>query len=84
MKSNAACWRHPATALVIATISLTACATGGSDRCGAVCPPGVAYDQAMRDRAAAELDALPEDAALVGMMADYAVMRAQARVCEAG
>ncbi|MFV0410418.1 MAG: hypothetical protein ACK5LJ_12210 [Paracoccus sp. (in: a-proteobacteria)] len=66
---------------MIATISLTACATGGFDRGSAVCPPVVAYDQAMRDRAAAELEALPEDAALVGMMADYAVMRAQARVC---
>jgi len=62
-------------------ISLTACATGGSDPGRAGCPPVVAYDQAVRDRAAAELEALPEDAALVGMMADYAVMRAQARVC---
>ncbi|AUH33141.1 hypothetical protein CUV01_06815 [Paracoccus tegillarcae] len=81
MTSNAVCWRHPATALVIAMISLTACATGGSDPGGAVCPPVVAYDQAMRDRAAAELEALPENAVLVRMMADYAVMRAQARVC---
>lgn len=83
MKLNAACWRLPAPALVIATISLTACATGGSDPGSAACPPVVAYDQAMRDRAAAELEALPDDTALVGMMADYAVMRAQARVCEA-
>ena len=65
-------------------ISLTACATGGSDRGGAVCPPVVAYDQAVGERAAAELEALPDDAALVGMMADYAVMWAQARACEAG
>ena len=62
-------------------ISLTACATGGSDPGGAVCPPVVAYDQAVQDRAAVELETLPEDAALAGMMADYAVMRAQARVC---
>lgn len=81
MTSNAACWKHPATALVIATISLTACATDRSDPGGAVCPPVVAYDQALQDRAAAELEALREDAALVGMMADYAVMRAQARAC---
>ncbi|WP_322626740.1 hypothetical protein [Paracoccus beibuensis] len=66
---------------MIATISLTACAAGGSDPGGAVCPPVVAYEKAVRDRAAVELEALPEDAALVGMMADYAVMRAQARVC---
>ncbi len=64
-------------------ILLTACATGGSDRGGAVCPPVVGYDQSVRERAAAELEALPEDTALVGMMADYAVMRAQARVCKA-
>ena len=81
MTSNAACWRHPAIALVIATISLTACTTGSSDRGGSVCTPVVAYDQAVRDRAAAEMEALPDNAALVGMMADYAVMRAQARVC---
>lgn len=66
---------------MIATISLTACATGSSDPAGAVCPPVVAYDKAVRDRAAAELEALPKDATLVGMMADYAVMRAQARAC---
>ncbi|MCT4334310.1 hypothetical protein MU516_15700 [Paracoccus sp. YLB-12] len=84
MTSNAACWRRPAPALVIATISLTACATGGSDPASAVCPPVVAYDQPVQERAAAELEAMPEDAVLVGMMADYAVMRAQARVCEAG
>ena len=81
MTSNAACWKLPAPALVIVTISLTACATGGSDPGGAVCPPVVAYDQAVRDRAAVELEALPDDAALVGMMAEYAVIRAQARVC---
>ena len=66
---------------MIATISLTACATGGSDPGGAVCPPVVAYDQAAPEKSAAELQALPEDAALFGMMADYAVMRAQARAC---
>ena len=81
MTSNAACWKLPAPALVIVTISLTACATGGSDPGGAVCPPLVAYDQAVGEKAAAELQALPGDAALVGMMADYAVMRAQARAC---
>ncbi|WP_343069852.1 hypothetical protein [Paracoccus amoyensis] len=60
---------------------LTACETGGFDPGGAVCPPVVAYDQALRELAAEELKALPEGAVLVGMMADYAVMRAQARVC---
>ena len=41
---------------MIATSLLTACATGGSDPGGAVCPPVVVYDQAVRDRAAAELE----------------------------
>ena len=66
---------------MIATSLLTACAMGDSDPGGATCPPIIAYGQAVRERTAAELEALPEDAALVGMMADYAVMRAQARVC---
>ncbi|PZO63600.1 MAG: hypothetical protein DI498_13005 [Paracoccus denitrificans] len=81
MTSNAACWKLPAPALVIATSLLTACATGGSDPGVAVCPPVVAYDQAEWDKAAVELEALPGDAALVGIMADYAVVRAQARAC---
>ena len=67
---------------MIATSLLSACATASSDPGGAVCPPVVVYEQVVRDRAAEELEALPEDAALVGMMADYAVMRAQARVCD--
>ena len=82
MRSNAACWRHTTPALVIATSLLTACAMGGSDPVGATCPPVVLYAQALGDRAAAELETLPEGAALVGMMADYAVMRAQARACK--
>ena len=81
MMSNARCSRRRLVVLGLATSLLSACATGGSDPGEAVCPPVVAYDQAMRDRAAAELEALPEDAALVGMMADYAVIRAQARTC---
>ncbi|WBU53003.1 hypothetical protein [Paracoccus sp. SCSIO 75233] len=78
---HAACWRHPATALLIASSLLTACATGGSGPGCVVCPPVVAYDQAERDPAAVELEALPEGAALVGMIADCAVLRARARAC---
>ena len=77
----AGCLRPGRIGPVIALTLLSACGTGGSDPGSAVCPPVVAYDQAVRERAAAELKALPEDAALVGMMADYAVMRAQARAC---
>ncbi|MDO5606103.1 MAG: hypothetical protein Q4G25_13175 [Paracoccus sp. (in: a-proteobacteria)] len=81
MMPYAACWKPGRIALVIAMTLLSACAMGGSDRGKAVCPPVVAYDQVVRDRAAVELEALPEDAALVRMMVDYAVMRAQARAC---
>lgn len=48
-----------------------------------VCAPVPAYDAATRARAAAELEALPEGAALVAMMLDYSVMRDQARACAA-
>ncbi|MDO5642614.1 MAG: hypothetical protein Q4G26_09570 [Paracoccus sp. (in: a-proteobacteria)] len=78
----AACWKPGQIGPVIATILLNACAMGGSDRGGAVCPPVVDNDQVLRNRAAAELEALPSSAVLVGMMADYAVIRAQARACE--
>ncbi len=60
---------------------LTGCAAVDSDPPAVVCPPVVAYDQATMDRAAAELEALPPDSALAGMMADYVVMRDQTRAC---
>ena len=53
----------------------------GVSETSAPCPPVVDYTAADQVRAADELEALPEDAALVGMMAEYAVIRAQARVC---
>lgn len=78
---NPACWTRRGIALVIATLWLTACAAAGSEVPAVVCPPVVPYDQVTLDRAAGELETLPADAALVAMMADYAVMRAQARAC---
>jgi hypothetical protein len=41
----------------------------------------VAYDQAFLERAAGELELLPEGSAIEQMLGDYAVMRAQARAC---
>ncbi len=75
------CWRPGRIGLVIAMTLLSACATGGSDRGSAVCPPVVAYDQAVRERAAAEIEALPQDSAVAAMMADYHVLRQQALAC---
>ena len=64
---------------MIAMLSLTACAMAGSD--SAACPPVVEYGAADQTRAAAEIEALPEEAVLVRMMSDYAVLRDQARAC---
>ena len=45
------------------------------------CPPVVEYSAADQTRAADEVDALPEDAMVVRMLSDYAVLRDQARAC---
>ncbi len=77
----AECWRPGQIGPVIATILLSACATGGSDPSGTACPPVVEYPAAVQQRAAAEVEALPQDSAVATMMADYHVLRQQARVC---
>ncbi len=77
----AGCLRPGRIGPVIALTLLSACGTGGSDPGSAVCPPVVAYDQAVREQAAAETETLPQDSAIVAMMADYHVLRQQARAC---
>jgi len=68
--------------LAIARISLTACAMGVYEpQIIAVCPPVVEYSHELQARAADELDLLPEGSALAEMLADYSVMRDQARLC---
>lgn len=62
-----------------ATILLTGCARAVSDH--AACPPVVEYPAAVQQQAAAEIEALPTGAALEGFMADYHVLRQQARAC---
>lgn len=63
-------------------ISLTGCATVASKpRVTTVCPPVVEYSREFQARAADELDLLPERAAIAEMLADYSVMRDQARTC---
>ena len=81
MKSTARCWTPPAAAPLIVMLLLSACAMGGSDRTGQVCPPVVEYSRATLDRAAIEVDTLPENAVLTVMLSDYAVIREQARYC---
>lgn len=61
-------------------ISLTGCATGNSERWPTVvCPPVVEYSRDEQRRVADEVAALPEDSVIVGWLADYAVLRSQAR-----
>lgn len=79
MKHDAACWKPGRIAPAIATIFLSGCAAAGSDH--GACPPIVGYPRAFQARVAAEVEALPPSAAIEVMLADYAVLRAQARAC---
>jgi hypothetical protein len=81
MPSTARCWPPPAAALAAAMIFLTACAGAGSVAPPSACPPVVAYSQAAQMRVAEEVAALPEGALIAGWLADYAVLRDQARAC---
>ena len=80
MMSNARCWKLRLAVLAIATSLLTACATGVSEpRIATVCPPVVEYSREFQARAADELGMLPDGSAIAEMLADYSVMRDQAR-----
>lgn len=84
MMSNDGCSRRRRVALVLATISLTGCATVGSEPGGlSACPPAVEYSHGLQARAADELLLLPERSVLAEMMSDYVVLREQARACRA-
>ena len=63
---------------LLAALGLAAC---GTPAVKIICPPLVPYDAAFQQRAAAELDALPADAALVAMIGDYARLLAEIRAC---
>lgn len=60
--------------------SVTGCATAPSDF--HACPPVKPYDSVFLERAADELDLLPEGSAIEEMLKDYSVMRDQARACQ--
>ena len=80
--SKARCWRPQLAALATATSLLTGCATVDSNPpIAIVCPPVVQYSRALQARAAEELELLPERSAVAEMIADYSVMRDQARAC---
>ena len=82
MKFSEGCWRPRLAVLVIGASWLTGCATADFEtRSVAVCPPVVEYSGQFQVRAAEEMERLPDGSAVVEMMADYAVMRDQARAC---
>ena len=78
---SAKCWTRPRIALAAAMIFLTGCAGVGSETPHSACPPVVEYSHAEQVRVAEEIAALPEGALIVGWLADYAVLREQARAC---
>ena len=71
-------WRMP----MLGSLALLAMLSSG---CGSTvfdaCPTIVIYPPEIQDRAADELAALPPEAVLGHMMADYAGLRDQARAC---
>jgi hypothetical protein len=81
MQSNVGCWRPRLAVLVIVTSWLTGCTTVGFDTTPSACPPTIEYSQAEQARVADEVAALPDGTLTVGWLADYAVLRDQARMC---
>lgn len=82
MTYNAECWRLPCAVLAIVTSLLSGCAMDGSEPgIATACPPVVEYTRELQARVADELDLLPERSAIAEMLADYSVMRDQARAC---
>jgi hypothetical protein len=78
---NVRCWTRPLTALAVAMIFLSGCAGVGFETTLSACPPVVAYSHAEQAQAAAELESFPKGAMIGEMLADYAVLRDQARAC---
>ena len=84
MTFNAGCSMPRLVVLAIALISLTGCATVASEpRVATVCPPVIEYSREFQARAAEELGMLQERSAIAEMLADYSVLRDQARACRA-
>ncbi|MFT3690851.1 MAG: hypothetical protein QM789_18420 [Paenirhodobacter sp.] len=76
---TAGCWKPGLIVLGIVTILSSGCARVASDL--AACPPVFEYPAEFQQRAATEVEALPAGAAIESMLADYHVMRRQARAC---
>ena len=82
MMSNDRCWRRRLAVLAIATSLLSGCGTVGSETGGfQTCAPVVGYSREFQARAAEEVVLLPDRSAIAAMLADYSVIRDQARAC---
>jgi hypothetical protein len=79
LRYNVNNWLPRLVALVTVMSFLAGCATGRVEGTG--CPPVHAYSRQFLAQAAAELRQLPPGAAIEQMLADYQVMRDQARAC---
>ncbi len=81
MKSNVECFRLPLVGLAIVMSLLSACAMASSEPVVGICPPVAEYSAAEQARVVSEVESLPDDAALINWLADYSVLREQARSC---
>jgi hypothetical protein len=81
MSYNAKCWKRQAVSLAAAMTFLSGCGAVGFDRQQYACPPVVDYNRAEQARVAHEVAQLPESSLIIGWLADYAVLREQARTC---
>ncbi|MCB1020927.1 MAG: hypothetical protein KDJ78_00755 [Rhodobacteraceae bacterium] len=81
MKFSEGCSKLPQVVLAIALISLGACARGDIEPGDRLCPPVVEYGASMQEQAADELVLLPARSTIEELLADYSVLRAQARLC---
>ncbi|PIE14914.1 MAG: hypothetical protein CSA70_00745 [Rhodobacterales bacterium] len=80
MTYNNGCSMRRRVVLGLVAIWLSGCATADfKTRSVAICPPVADYSREFQARAAEELAMLPDGSSVVEMMADYAVMREQAR-----
>ena len=79
MTSDVRCWTPRVAVLAIATSLLAACTTARSDE--GSCPPVPAYSREFLARAAGEVERLPSGSVVEQMIADYGVMREQAKAC---
>jgi hypothetical protein len=79
LRYNVNNWLLRLVALVTVMSFLAGCTTGRFE--AGACPPVPAYSRQFLAQAAAELRQLPPEAAIEQMLADYQVMRDQARAC---